>query len=58
MKKCKALRDAISSRHTLALVNLGAASAAEVLALAGEITAAVEERFGLRPEMEPVMVEF
>lgn len=49
---------AISSRHTLALVNLGGASAAEVLALAGEIAAAVEERFGLRLEMEPVMVGF
>ena len=49
---------AISSRHTLALVNLGAASAADVLALADQITAAVEERFGLRLEMEPVMVGF
>ncbi|MGD0548306.1 MAG: UDP-N-acetylmuramate dehydrogenase, partial [Terracidiphilus sp.] len=44
-------RAAISSRHTLALVNLGGASAAEVLALAGQITAAVEERFVLRLEM-------
>jgi UDP-N-acetylmuramate dehydrogenase len=49
---------AISSRHTLALVNLGAAKAAEVLALAGAITAAVEERFGIRLEMEPVLVGF
>jgi UDP-N-acetylmuramate dehydrogenase len=49
---------AISSRHTLALVNLGAASAADVLALAGEITTAVEARFGLRLEMEPVLVGF
>jgi UDP-N-acetylmuramate dehydrogenase len=49
---------AISSRHTLALVNLGAASAADVLALAGEITTAVEERFGIRLEMEPVLVGF
>ena len=49
---------AISSRHTLALVNRGEASAAEVLALAGQITNAVEERFGLRLEMEPVMVGF
>jgi UDP-N-acetylmuramate dehydrogenase len=48
----------ISSRHTLALVNLGGASAAEVLALAGEITAAVEERFEIRLEMEPVLVGF
>ena len=49
---------AISSRHTLALVNLGAASAAEVLALAEQINAAVEARFGLRLEMEPVLVGF
>src|SRR5208337_5429451 len=45
---------AISSRHTLALVNLGdqdgrgGASAAEILALAGQIIAAVEERFDIR----------
>jgi UDP-N-acetylmuramate dehydrogenase len=49
---------AISSRHTLALVNLGCASAAEILALAAQITAAVEERFGIRLEMEPVMVGY
>jgi UDP-N-acetylmuramate dehydrogenase len=55
---------AISTRHTLALVNLGerdghgGASAAEVLALASQITAAVEKRFGLRLEMEPVMMGF
>jgi UDP-N-acetylmuramate dehydrogenase len=49
---------AISSRHTLALVNRGGASAADVLALAGQITAAVEERFGIRLEMEPVLVGF
>jgi UDP-N-acetylmuramate dehydrogenase len=49
---------AISSRHTLALVNLGAAKAADVLALAEQITAAVEVRFGLRLEMEPVLVGF
>jgi UDP-N-acetylmuramate dehydrogenase len=49
---------AVSSRHTLALVNLGAEKAAEVLALAGKIATAVEERFGLRREMEPVRVGF
>jgi UDP-N-acetylmuramate dehydrogenase len=46
----------ISSRHTLALVNRGGATAAEILALAGKIQAAVEERFGIRLEMEPEMV--
>jgi UDP-N-acetylmuramate dehydrogenase len=57
--KCYALGNAgISSRHTLALVNRGGATAAEVLALAGQITSAVEARFGIRLEMEPVMVGF
>ncbi len=53
----------ISTRHTLALVNRGQdgrgdTSAGEILALAGQITAAVEERFGIRLEMEPVLVGF
>jgi UDP-N-acetylmuramate dehydrogenase len=48
----------VSSRHTLALINRGGASAAEILALAGEINAAVEARFGIHLEMEPVMVGF
>ncbi len=48
----------ISSRHTLALVNRGGASAAEILALAEQIANAVEARFGLQLEMEPVLVGF
>jgi UDP-N-acetylmuramate dehydrogenase len=48
----------ISSRHTLALVNRGGASAAEILALAQGISSAVEARFGIRLEMEPVLVGF
>ncbi|MGA9673095.1 MAG: UDP-N-acetylmuramate dehydrogenase [Terracidiphilus sp.] len=53
----------ISSRHTLALVNYGeqdggGASATEILALAGQITSAVEARFGVVLEIEPVMVGF
>ncbi len=48
----------ISSRHTLALVNRGGGSAAEILSLAGEISARVEERFGIRLEMEPVKIGF
>ena len=46
----------ISTRHTLALINRGGANAAEVLALARRISAAVEERFGIELEMEPVIV--
>ena len=48
----------ISSRHTLALVNRGEATAAEILALAEKITNAVEERFGIQLEMEPERVGF
>ncbi|MGB7267149.1 MAG: UDP-N-acetylenolpyruvoylglucosamine reductase, partial [Terracidiphilus sp.] len=43
----------ISTKHTLALVNLGSAKATEILALAEKISADVEERFGVRLEMEP-----
>lgn len=48
----------ISSRHTLALVNRGGATAKEILALAEKIRSAVEARFGIRLEMEPEMVGF
>jgi UDP-N-acetylmuramate dehydrogenase len=57
-------RAAISSRHTLALINLGetvgrgGASAEEVLTLAARINAAVEARFGIHLEIEPVLVGF
>ncbi|MBI2535420.1 MAG: UDP-N-acetylmuramate dehydrogenase [Gemmatimonadetes bacterium] len=45
----------ISSRHALALVNLGGTTA-QLLALAGEIERAVREKFGVRLEREPVVV--
>jgi UDP-N-acetylmuramate dehydrogenase len=48
----------ISSRHTLALVNRGGATAAEILGLAQQIVARVEEQFGIRLETEPVMLGF
>ncbi|MGA3100891.1 MAG: UDP-N-acetylmuramate dehydrogenase [Terracidiphilus sp.] len=48
----------ISSRHTLALMNRGGATAKEILALAEKIRAAVEARFGIRLEMEPETVGF
>jgi len=48
----------VSSRHTLALVNRGGASASEVLTLAGRISDAVEAQFSIRLEMEPVLVGF
>ncbi len=43
----------ISSKHTLALVNRGGATAEAILALAEKIRAAVEARFGIRLDMEP-----
>jgi UDP-N-acetylmuramate dehydrogenase len=49
---------AISSRHTLALTNRGGASSADILTLATAISSAVESRFGVRLEMEPVMLGF
>lgn len=49
---------ALSSRHTLALINRGDAKAADILALAQRISSAVEVRFGIVLEMEPVLVGF
>ena len=48
----------ISTRHTLALINRGGATASDILALAGQINSAVSERFGITLEMEPVMLGF
>ena len=51
-------RVAISSRHTLALVNLGGATAAELIALRDAVRTAVMERFAVQLEQEPVMLGF
>jgi UDP-N-acetylmuramate dehydrogenase len=51
-------RVGISSRHALAIINRGAATAADVLALKGEIQHRVEEIWGVHLEPEPVMVGF
>ena len=48
----------ISSKHALAIVNHGGASAAEVVALKDQIQHRVEEVFGVRLEPEPVMIGF
>lgn len=45
----------VSTRHTLALVNAGGTTG-DLLGLAGEIQAAVEQRFGVRLEREPVVL--
>jgi UDP-N-acetylmuramate dehydrogenase len=44
----------ISSRHTLALINRGGASAADVLALRDKLTETIASRFAIRLEPEPV----
>jgi UDP-N-acetylmuramate dehydrogenase len=49
-------RVGISTKHTLALVNRGGASAAELVALAREIAGGVRERFGVTLAPEPVFV--
>jgi UDP-N-acetylmuramate dehydrogenase len=48
----------VSTRHTLALVNRGGATAADILRLAREIRQGVEEKFGVRLVPEPVFVGF
>ena len=51
-------RAALSSRHTLALVNRAGASARDILGLARTIRDAVLARFGVRLLPEPVLVGF
>ena len=48
----------ISSRHTLALINRGGATARELLALAEAVKRGVHTKFGIELEMEPVLVGF
>jgi UDP-N-acetylmuramate dehydrogenase len=48
----------ISTKHTLALVNRGGATASEILALAAEIRSAVEKKFGVVLHPEPVFIGF
>jgi UDP-N-acetylmuramate dehydrogenase len=51
-------RAAISSRHTLALVNLGGATATELIALRDAVLTAVKSKFAIQLEQEPVMLGF
>jgi UDP-N-acetylmuramate dehydrogenase len=48
----------VSTKHTLALVNRGGATASEILALAAQIRSAVERKFGVVLQAEPVLVGF
>jgi|YNPBryunderm2012_1023409.scaffolds.fasta_scaffold14704_2 UDP-N-acetylmuramate dehydrogenase len=47
----------LSTRHALALVHHGGGSAAQLLALAGDIVAAVHQRFGLTLATEPTWLD-
>ena len=51
-------RAGVSTLHTLALVNRGGATAAEIVALRDAVIAGVESRFGVRLEQEPVLLGF
>ncbi|HUF18269.1 MAG TPA: UDP-N-acetylmuramate dehydrogenase [Thermoanaerobaculia bacterium] len=51
-------RAGLSSKHTLAVVNRGGASAAEILALVRTIQDRVEEVFGVRLHPEPNFIGF
>jgi UDP-N-acetylmuramate dehydrogenase len=46
----------VSSKHTLALTNRGAATTADLLALASTIRTGVRSRFGIELQPEPVLV--
>jgi UDP-N-acetylmuramate dehydrogenase len=47
---------ALSSKHTLALTNLGGASAAELITFAHEIAARVDELFAVQLQPEPALI--
>jgi UDP-N-acetylmuramate dehydrogenase len=49
-------RIGISAKHTLALVNRGGGTTAELMAVAHEIAGGVQERFGIALHPEPVLV--
>ena len=49
---------AISTKHPLAIVNRGGATARDVVRLAGRIKRGVEDRFGVRLRPEPLFVGF
>jgi len=47
---------AISSRHTLALTNRGGATSADIEALRDQIVNAIQDRFGIQLEQEPIQL--
>jgi UDP-N-acetylmuramate dehydrogenase len=51
-------RVGLSSKHVLAIVNRGGATAAEIVALRDAVVGEVRARFGITLEQEPVMLGF
>jgi UDP-N-acetylmuramate dehydrogenase len=51
-------RAGISTNHSLAIINRGGATAAEILALRDAIRAGVYEKFGVELVQEPLLVGF
>jgi UDP-N-acetylmuramate dehydrogenase len=51
-------RVGLSTKHALAIVNRGGATAAEILAFARTVKDGVRERFGVELQAEPVLVGF
>jgi UDP-N-acetylmuramate dehydrogenase len=51
-------RVGISANHSLAIVNLGGATSMEIMLLKDQIQTAVEEKFGIRLQAEPIFVGF
>ena len=49
-------RASLSTKHTLAITNRGAASAADMLAIAREVRRGVVERFGIELHPEPLLI--
>jgi UDP-N-acetylmuramate dehydrogenase len=49
-------RAGISSKHTLAIINRGGATSAELVALARELRDGVQEAFGVRLNPEPTLI--
>ncbi|KQR03054.1 UDP-N-acetylenolpyruvoylglucosamine reductase [Arthrobacter sp. Leaf141] len=49
-------RASLSTKHTLAITNRGAASAADMVAVAREVRAGVERRFGIALHPEPLLI--
>ncbi|SDT49478.1 UDP-N-acetylmuramate dehydrogenase [Pseudarthrobacter equi] len=49
-------RASLSTKHTLAITNRGGADASDVVAVAREVRAGVERRFGVRLHPEPLLI--